>query len=465
MPVTRVALLVAGVLLVAPLSLWHLAPLSRAAVFPARAINTDAVTDSRVDWMPRVAADSSGHLVVVWRGCRTVFCHPVADDEGDVLFTRSIDNGVSWSEPSPIHDDAATDIAVDESPDIATDGHGHWMVVWVSDNRARGAAGPDLDLMVSRSSDGGKTWSEAKPLNTDALTDSREENAATVKTDGSGVWVVVWYASTVTADPDIYFARSTDNGLTWSEPSLIGDSPALDAEIDVGPRLAINNSGDWIVQWHVQGSPASVYGEDGEMLLARSVNKGVTWSAPRPIRADALTDTSFDGLGGAAGKGKTWLAVWNTIDGQWGGDMDIAVARSLDRGQTWSAPAPLLDSFRSDSAHDSGATVSTDGAGRWYAAWSSNRSPDGTEGEDFDIYYVVSTDDGQTWSTPSALNSNASSDEGTDSSVHLELGKSGRWLAVWMSTNAVGNAVGDEDVFFTALSCPKGQPKTMHCPQ
>lgn len=466
MPITRVLLLPAGVLLVAAFGLWRLAPLSGAAVSPVRTVNTDAPTDSRVDWMPRIAADSRGHWVVVWRGCPSVFCHPAVGDEGDILFSRSTNNGDSWSAPSPLHDDAATDIAADEAPDIAADGHGHWVVVWVSDNRGRGgAAGPDLDLMVSRSSDAGRTWSMAKPLNSDALGDNREENAATINTDGSGVWIAVWYASAKAGDPDIYFARSTDNGLTWSEPALIGQSLAFDEEIDIGPQLAINNSGDWIVQWHVQGSPVSVYGEDGDTLFARSVDKGVTWSAPRPMRADALTDVSFDGLGGMAGKGKMWLAVWNTIDGEWGGDMDIALARSFDRGQTWSVPTPLSDSFRTDSAYDSGATISTDGAGRWYVAWVSDQSLTGTGDGDFDIYYVVSTDDGQTWSTPNALNSNAFSDEGTDTSVRLELGKSGRWLAVWMSTNAVDNTVGDEDVFFAVFSCSKGLQTTVDCSQ
>ena len=61
-------------------------------------------------------------------------------------------------------------------------------------------------------------------------------------TDGSGNWVVVWdYIVDVwneDEDHDAYFARSTDNGATWTAWRALNTNAASDEGGDVLPQVA-----------------------------------------------------------------------------------------------------------------------------------------------------------------------------------------------------------------------------------
>ena len=96
-----------------------------------------------------------------------------------------------------------------------TDGKGVWIVAWFSDENLAGA-GTDYDVFFSRSADDGETWSASQLLNSDATTDQGDFSAKdwrpVLMTDGEGNWVAAWnYYDSSTIDADISFARSTDN--------------------------------------------------------------------------------------------------------------------------------------------------------------------------------------------------------------------------------------------------------------
>ena len=113
-----------------------------------------------------------------------------------------------------------------------------------------------------------------------------------------------------------------------------------------------------------------------------------------------------------------WVAVWQTEDdlgGTIGTDLDILVARSSNNGQTWTAPATVNTNAASDSGHDEAPQVTTDRVGNWVAVWWSDENVDGTIGTDHDILMSRSTNNGATWTAPAAVNTNAASDSGADS--------------------------------------------------
>jgi hypothetical protein len=68
-----------------------------------------------------------------------------------------------------------------------------------------------------------------------------------------------------------------------------------------------------------------------------------------------------------------------------GGDKDILVARSTDDGASWTTPAALNTNATISWGDDSKPQVTTDGAGSWVAVWSSRDSLGGTIGGDHDI--------------------------------------------------------------------------------
>src|SRR5262245_51486845 len=52
-------------------------------------------------------------------------------------------------------------------------------------------------------------------------------------------------------------------------------------------------------------------------------------------------------------------------------------------------------------------SVATDGAGHWVAVWHSTDTLQGRSGRDYDILVARSIDNGVTWSAPALLNTNA----------------------------------------------------------
>ena len=80
----------------------------------------------------------------------------------------------------------------------------------------------DRDKVIdSRSSDGGATWTAAVALNSHAATDTSTDQNAAITTDGAGTWIATWESyddlgGTIGTDADILVARSLDGGATWS---------------------------------------------------------------------------------------------------------------------------------------------------------------------------------------------------------------------------------------------------------
>ena len=83
----------------------------------------------------------------------------------------------------------------------------------------------------------------------------------------NGVVHVVWFDYVgAGSDPEVLYARSTDNGTTWSAPV---DLSANGARPDIDPAIAVVESGVYVV-WIWDFSSVEVY-------LIRSLDNGATW--------------------------------------------------------------------------------------------------------------------------------------------------------------------------------------------
>ncbi|MDZ4772289.1 MAG: sialidase family protein [Planctomycetota bacterium] len=248
-------------------------------------------------------------------------------------------------------------------------------------------------------------------------------------------------------DADIFFTISHDHGVTWNPPALlptlfIPDGTAEDIEPSFGSKTGAN----MIVWASTQSSPNGTH----DIFSAHGSVDGSSWVNPFPVGLLSLgADTIEDRLPTVVGSGLTFVCAWQRNDGS---DTDIWFSRTTGNGgPRWSAATPLQSNAGTDDGRDAHVRLATDGTGKWVAVWTSQATLGGTIGNDSDVLFARSTDDGVTWSAPAALNTTAFSDPlAQDFRPVIAIDKaSGVWITAWTSTNTLGGTIGsDEDILF-----------------
>lgn len=427
------------------------------AFTPPAPLNTNADIDEALDWgVPEIAADGKGNWVAVWAS-RASLGNTIGRD-WDILVARSTGDGRNWTYPIALNTNAATDSVDDFYPTITTDGKGHWLVAWYAYDSVSGTFEED-DIFFSRSSDNGETWTVPEPLNTNALTDDASDAVPHLGTDGKGTWIAVWDTWPLTdvgygEDIDVFIARSTDKGRTWSDPAPLNSNASTDFGDDRVPRVATDAKGSWLVVW-TSNDPLQGIGHDEDILVARSADNGITWTDPVPLNSDAFTDDDLvldlrhDSSPQLATDGNgVWVAVWWFIDQSFSGSKgsDVQFARSTDNGATWSKQATLT----ADLGTGRYPSIATDGNGNWTAIWTT------TVNLDYDVYAVQSTDDGVTWSYPVPIKENPMESKYDDYAGVFSDG-TGHWVMAWQSKDSLGGTIGnDNDILFVLNPIPAG---------
>jgi hypothetical protein len=205
-------------------------------------------------------------------------------------------------------------------------------------------------MLVSRSTDGGLTWSPTITLIRDAGAQFfNDKNSITADPTDSRYVYAIWDrlvdSGGVGGGPTL-LARSVDNGKTWQPTKPIYD-PGPDKQT-IGNQIVVLPSGVVINLFTQidQITGASFY------AIIRSTDKGQTWSQPVKIADDlsiGATDPETaapirDGAGiGSIAVGKKGELYVTWADARFsGGTRDgIAFSRSVDGGLSWSAPAQI----------------------------------------------------------------------------------------------------------------------------
>ncbi len=362
--------------------------------------------------------------------------------DSDIYFVRTHDGGDSWSAPSILNSNASTDNGGDFDASIATDGDGTWITTWTSMDSFDGLLGGERDIFFSRSTDDGFTWSTAQPLNNLSAAGGGRDEKSKVIYLGDETWLVAWQSTdtlwgTIGSDQDLLFSKSYDNGRTWEAPRPIFAIAEIDETIERWVELGMSANGTLLLAFsRVLPEPYLPV----QPMVARSVDFGATWSLPIPLLDAAdLGDGFVSGLSVKSDLDGNWLIAWSArghLHGSTDEDYDTFVVRSHDDGESWSSPTPLNNNAAFDSARDYGVKLANVGSGLWMSTWkiASYIGPHW----DSDIAMAFSLDGGVTWSHPQRTNPENQREDNWCLDPNLFHLEDGRWLVTWHNRDEFG---------------------------
>lgn len=249
----------------------------------------------------------------------TAFLSALAFDSttarGAIVASRSVDGGLTWSDPTVLRADNDPDVTNDKESITAdpTD-PGRVYVVW---DRLTGLNQPDKPIgtgpaWFTRTTDG--VWEPARPIFDPGIDAQTLGNVIAVLPDGTLVdaFNLIAHASSDRPTNTLAVIRSTDKGLTWSEPILIAPmngvgvrDPNNQLPVRAGailPEIAVDRaSGALYIVWE-DVRPGKSF--DG-IALTTSRDGGLSWSAPALLNGapdiSAFTPTVAVAAGGAVG--------------------------------------------------------------------------------------------------------------------------------------------------------------------
>ncbi len=254
---------------------------------------------------------------------RTVYAAWLQNGKSDTVVAKSTDFGATWSVVVADHTNAGTDkpilavrgrdvyvafnhaqkIWVSASHDggatfsssqVNKNGQLGWALAgggtvdpagnvyfsWAGYEQNGGAKGP-VNLFISKSADGGSTWTNQVVDVSGAPPDCSAYSCgwaflgaqAVMASDAAGTLYALWNAGTVDKGPErIYFARSTDAGASWSSKMDVSAAPP--GVNHAFPAIAGGAAGDVRISWmDARASPL------WNTYYRSSKDGGITWSA------------------------------------------------------------------------------------------------------------------------------------------------------------------------------------------
>ncbi len=355
---------------------FFFAPIARADWTPAKRLTWT----SGWSFSPAIAADSSGHLHVVWSDG--------TPGNHEVYYVKSTDAGATWSTRQRLTWTSGGSY----DPVVAADSSGLLHLVWYDNTPGK------TEVYYKKSTDAGVTWTTSRRLTWNSV----ESNHPALFVDSSGHLHVVWYDN---PPDDIYYKKSSDGGSTWSAGKRLTWTVAA----SYGPAVTADSSGNIYTVWY-----EGVSGGGSAIFLKKSPDGGATWP---PSRRLTWTPGYSSGPRIAVDASDYLHLIWR--DDTPGND-EIYYRKGSDEGINWTTSRRLTWT----QGGSSDAVIAADSTGHLHVVWSDN-----TPGSD-EIYYTTSTDAGVTWSTGQRLTWNS----GFSQYPAVSVDSSGNLHLVWSDT-------------------------------
>ena len=276
-----------------------------------------------------------------------------------VTVTSSADGGRTWS--GPVQADDRGGFADKEA--MTSDGSGTLYLVYDDVLGPDYATSESIDLLITRSVDGGATWSPT--VSVTGAPGNILGPVVAARPDGRVV--VAWWNL---AAGDVLASASTDRGATWTPAVRVNAVPGSAVWVNSSwetamPSIAQDASGRLYVAWADLGAGTR------DILVSRSDDGGATWSSSVRVNDVATGDQWMPSL--VVDPRGTVHAAW--LDGRTGA-WNAEYANSTDGGLTWSANVRVSTAGTSLGFARPGdyLALAADANGTAYVAWTDGRS-------------------------------------------------------------------------------------------
>ncbi len=293
----------------------------------SRVENLSTADASPSESLPALVADQAGNMIAVWsQGL-------AANNLGTSLYAAT-QNRDRWSQPaeilsSPAGSTAASISSVDkaEQPAMVIDSQDRLHLVW--------SGGTDNAIYYSwaygRDAASPTGWSTPQVISSSTSLNS----SPTIAQDSGSGTLYLAYAVPYNEDRGIYFTQSTDNGTTWSTPSKAFDAAAASWNSVDQPHLAFQpNSHALHLVWLRATPPGGT--EAQAIYYARSTDDGQTWTKPLKI-VEGQVDSPRIAVTGSGVTHIVWNQLPSKDDGS-PAPMSVWAQASDDSGYTWTSP-------------------------------------------------------------------------------------------------------------------------------
>jgi hypothetical protein len=312
---------------------------------------------TEVGTTPMFAVSSTGTQAVAWVSA--------PDGGSDGRLYVSVADGAPVEIRDPL---GPIEVHGESPPKLAYAPNGALIAVYVVGKVVPGERFPLTALRVVTSTDDGKTWS-----------------APATVTDGEVFGAHSFHALHAASDGAIY--------VSWLGRPPAGDSSARSQGMVAHDDAMMKAAMEGTAMADMPGMAGMNHGASTSWVT-RSTDGGKTWSPRVRVDMGEACPCCRTGLA-TAGDGTLYMA-WRHVFA--GSIRDVVVARSTDRGATWSEPVRVhADDWKFDACPHAGPAIATDAKGTLHVTWWTGK--EGSAG----VFYAQSTDSGKTFSAPVPL--------------------------------------------------------------
>lgn len=260
-------------------------------------VNLPGTVGSNVNtWDPAIAVAPNGTVYASFMLSRGGQYYPVVDASFDHGATFTQSSSLIPPDPKNWGDRDFIAVAPDGTVYVTWDyGPERTSITYLcASNGSCAFATGDLNVVLQKSTDGGKTWSKMSYISPGFPASGGDSAPLVVEPDGR---IDVLYQGYQITDPTTYtmnpaysyFTSSTDGGTTWSSPVVVGPKAGTMSlsEWWIDGDIASDAAGNLYATWDTQGTNPDGSANDVGWL-SFSADHGARWSAPVQVPPDRL---------------------------------------------------------------------------------------------------------------------------------------------------------------------------------